>query len=104
MKSAASIVAIGSAILLVSLPPAFSQSSGGTGAGGAVGSPGGGMPSGGTVQSTTPPGNQLPAASSGGRTVGQAGRASTVEEKSDPRVEETGREVSRRIRSICRGC
>ena len=107
MKSAVSIVAIVSAIVL-SPPAAFGQS------GGTVGGPGGGAqstqpgnttnPSGGTVQSTTPPGAQLPAASSGGRTVGQAGRTSTVEEKPDPRVEETEREVSRRIKSICKGC
>jgi hypothetical protein len=54
------------------------------------------------AESTSPP------AGAGGLTVGRVpghtGQVSTVEEKRDPVVEETEKEVSRRIKSICRGC
>ncbi len=39
-----------------------------------------------------------------GRIPGHTGRVSNVQEKSDPVVEETEKEVSKRIKSICRGC
>jgi hypothetical protein len=39
-----------------------------------------------------------------GRVPGHTGQISTVEEKSDPVVEQSEKEVSRKIKSICRGC
>lgn len=67
------------------------------------------VPSGTTVQSTTPPRTQAPVAGGGGRTVGQSNRADADEiDEADPRkspiVQESEREVSKRIKSICRGC
>ena len=110
MKSVISIVAVMSALVLVS-PVAFGQSSSSTPGGSPSTANPNPVPSGGMPQSTTPPATQLPAASGGGRriapsgqTVGQAGRTSQIDEKPDPRVEETEREVSRRIKSICKGC
>jgi hypothetical protein len=54
------------------------------------------------AQSASPP------AGAGGMTVGRVpghtGQVSTVDVKPDPVVEETEKEVSRRIKSICRGC
>jgi hypothetical protein len=62
------------------------------------------VPSGGTVQSTRPPGNQGPAATGSG-TVGQSGRAARLQDpKEDPIVQQSEHEVSRRIKSICKGC
>lgn len=52
--------------------------------------------------------NASPPAGAGGMTVGRVpghtGQVSTVEVKPDPVVEESEKEVSRRIKSICRGC
>jgi hypothetical protein len=60
-------------------------------------------PSGGTVQSTVPP--TPPGTSASGSTVGQSTRATRLQDpKEDPVVRETEQEVSRRIKSICRGC
>ena len=58
-----------------------------------------------TVQSTTPPPTRGPAAAGGG-TVGQSGGATTRlrDPKEDPEVRESEEEVSRRIKSICKGC
>jgi hypothetical protein len=39
-----------------------------------------------------------------GRVPGHTGQISTVEEKPDPVVEESEKEVSKRIKNICRGC
>ena len=55
-----------------------------------------------TGQSTTPPSGTVGMTT--GRIPGHTGRVSTVEEKSDPVVEETEKEVSKRIKNICRGC
>jgi hypothetical protein len=70
------------------------------------------VPSGGTIQSTTPPVNTGPAATSSSGTVGQSGRSIQPQEpsnllqdpKEDPIVRESEHEVSRRIKSICKGC
>ena len=40
----------------------------------------------------------------GSRIPGHTGQVSTVEAKPDPVVEQSEKEVSRRIKSICRGC
>ena len=55
-----------------------------------------------TGQSTTPPSGTVGMTT--GRVPGHTGRVSTVDEKSDPVVEETEKEVSKRIKNICRGC
>ena len=55
-----------------------------------------------TTDSTTPQRGTVGMTT--GRIPGHTGRVSTVEEKSDPVVEETEKEVSRRIKNICRGC
>jgi len=55
-----------------------------------------------TNASTTPPSGTV--GMSTGRIPGHTGRVSTVQDKSDPVVEETEKEVSKRIKSICRGC
>ena len=55
-----------------------------------------------TNTSTTPPGGTVGMAT--GRMPGHTGRVSTVQESSDPVVEETEKEVSKRIKNICRGC
>jgi hypothetical protein len=39
-----------------------------------------------------------------GRIPGHTGRVSNVQDKSDPVVEDTEKEVSKRIKNICRGC
>lgn len=64
------------------------------------------VPSGATVlQSTTPPpANQGPATASGSGTVGQSRRAVNEDPQPDRLVEESEREVARRIKNICRGC
>ncbi len=70
------------------------------------------VPSGGTLQSTTPPVNTGPAATSSSGTVGQSGRFTQPQEpstrlldpKEDPIVQQSEHEVSRRIKSICKGC
>ena len=104
----ASIIALASALFVSQAGWAFAQS-----APGGPGTAGGGtppaanpdqMPSVGSNQSTTPPGTQGPAAASSSGTVGRSTPASKVEQKPDPIVEESEREVSRRIKSICRGC
>jgi hypothetical protein len=51
----------------------------------------------------TPPGGGT-VGMGGSRIPGHTGQVSTVEVKPDPIVEESEKEVSRRIRSICRGC
>ncbi len=70
------------------------------------------VPSGGTVESTTPPINKGPAATSSSGTIGQSGRHIQPQEpstrlqdpKEDPVVQQSEHEVSRRIKSICKGC
>lgn len=108
MKSKASIIALASALFVSQASWAFAQS-----APGGPGTTGGGtppaaksnqMPSVGSNQATTPPGTQGPAAASSSGTVGRSTQASKVEQKPDPIVEESEREVSRRIKSICKGC
>ncbi len=64
-------------------------------------------PSGGAAQSTAPGStvgtNRTPASS--GTTVGRSGRAAQLKDpKEDPIVRETEQEVSKRIKSICKGC
>ena len=57
---------------------------------------------------STETGSASPPAGAGGMTVGRVpghtGQVSTVEVKPDPVVEQTEKEVSRRINNICRGC
>ena len=61
------------------------------------------VPSGGTVQSTVPPGNR--GLATGGGTVGQSSRATRLQDpKEDPVVQQSEHEVSRRIKNICKGC
>ena len=51
----------------------------------------------------TPPGGGT-VGMGGSRIPGHTGQVSTVEAKPDPVVEQSEKEVSRRIKSICRGC
>jgi len=51
---------------------------------------------------TTPPSGTVGMTT--GRIPGHTGLVSRVQEQSDPVVEETEKEVSKRIKSICRGC
>jgi hypothetical protein len=52
-----------------------------------------------------PPNAQRPPEAPGGRTVGQSTRGADLQDpKLDPVVRESEQEVSRRIKSICRGC
>jgi hypothetical protein len=115
MKSRTNIIAIAAVLFLSHTTLVLAQTGpGGPGTGGGASTqpgtaPGttnpGIVPPGGTLQSTTPPAtNQGPGATSSSGTVGRSSKASTVEEKSDPVVEESEREVSRRIKSICKGC
>jgi hypothetical protein len=101
------IVAIASALFLVQASFALAQlspSGPGTANPGAPGLTPSQPPSGRAVQSTTPT-NQGPAATSSGGTVGRSGRATRLEDpKEDPVVQETEREVSKRIKNICKGC
>jgi hypothetical protein len=55
-----------------------------------------------TNQSTTPTSGTV--GMSTGRIPGHTGRVSNVQDKSDPVVEDTEKEVSKRIKNICRGC
>jgi hypothetical protein len=59
-----------------------------------------------TAGSTAPPPiTQRPAAAGGSRTVGQSGRATNLRDpKEDPVIQQTEQEVSKRIKSICKGC
>jgi hypothetical protein len=64
-----------------------------------------------TPPATTPPAparSESGATGSGsvtvGRVPGHTGQVSTVEEKRDPVVEQSEKEVSKRIKNICRGC
>jgi hypothetical protein len=52
--------------------------------------------------STTPPTGTVGMTT--GRIPGHTGRVSTVQEQSDPGIDETEKEVSKRIKNICRGC
>jgi hypothetical protein len=102
MKTLATIIAIASALFLAQAGSVLAQSPGGPGQ----------APPGGTTQSTMPPGNQGPAATSSSGTVGQSGRYAQPQEpttrlkdpKEDPVVRETEQEVSKRIKNICKGC
>lgn len=109
MKTAA--IAVASALLLSQITCAFAQTepSAGNSPGGGAPSPPAASPSpaplGEAVRSTTPPANQGTAATGSSGTVGQSRRATRLDDpKLDPIVRETEREVSRRIKSICKGC
>jgi hypothetical protein len=124
MKSKTNITAIASALFLAQATCALAQTApGGTsvppsGSAPGVTNPGppaqraapptaspSQAPSGAAVQSTTPPANTGPAATGSSGTVGRSGRPANLEDpKEDPVVQETEREVSKRIKSICRGC
>ena len=58
-------------------------------------------PSGAMVESPT---TQRPPEAPGGRTVGQSRGTDLQDPKLDPVVRESEQEVSRRIKSICKGC
>ena len=60
-------------------------------------------PSGAENRPATPPGGGT-VGMGGSRIPGHTGQVSTVEVKPDPVVEQSEKEVSRRIKSICRGC
>ena len=93
-------------VLLAGGPPVFAQNAGTAGANRA---PEAGPPSASPSQApSTESGSASPPAGAGsitvGRVPGHTGQISTVEVKQDPVVEQTEKEVSRRIKSICRGC
>jgi hypothetical protein len=100
------IPAIALALLIAGGLQAFAQGSSPGTAGGS--SPPSANPN--QVPSTSPAENR-PVTPSGGtvgmggsRIPGHTGQVSTVEVKPDPVVEQSEKEVSRRIKSICRGC
>jgi hypothetical protein len=93
-------------VLLAGGPPVFAQNAGTTGVNRA---PQAGPASASPPQTpSTESGSASPPAGAGGITVGRVpghtGQISRVEEKPDPIVEQTEKEVSRRINNICRGC
>jgi hypothetical protein len=93
-------------VLFAGGPPVFAQNAG-TAAGNRA--PQAGPPSASSPQTpSTETGSASPPAGAGGLTVGRVpghtGQISTVEPKPDPVVEQTEKEVSRRINNICRGC
>jgi hypothetical protein len=62
-------------------------------------------PGGQNATATPPSGSTVGTTGTGGsRIPGHTGQVSTVEVKPDPIVEQSEKEVSRRIKSICRGC
>jgi hypothetical protein len=100
MKSRTRIIAIASALVLAQATWALAQTAPGGPAPNTSQSPTGGL-----LQSTTPPATQGPGATSSSGTVGQSRRPTQLEDpKQDPVVRETEQEVSRRIKSICKGC
>lgn len=93
-------------VLLAGGPPVFAQNAGPSGVNRA---PEAGPPSASPSRApSTENGSASSPAGAGSMTVGRVpghtGQISTVEVKKDPIVEQTEKEVSRRIKNICRGC
>ena len=103
-------MAIASALFLAQATWAGAQtapSGSGTAGSAATPAPNTNLPPSSAGQSTPPPTTQGPAGTSSSGTVGQSPRASKLDvddPKSDPVVQQTEKEVSRRIKSICKGC
>jgi hypothetical protein len=100
------VVAAALFVLLAGGPTVFAQNAGGAGLNRAPEA--GPSPASPSQTPSTETGSASPPAGAGGITVGRVpghtGQISTVEVKPDPAVEQTEKEVSRRIKSICRGC
>jgi len=91
-------------VLLAGGPPVFAQNAG---TAGVNRTPEAGPPAAGPSQAPSTESGSPPAGAGGmtvGRVPGHTGQISTVEVKPDPAVEQTEKEVSRRIKNICRGC